>query len=213
MDGIFGVVSKKECSETLFYGVDYHSHLGTQFAGLAVWGKELNKVIHDISYSKFKSKFFQELHFLKGNKGIGVITSQNPQPISVNSKFGLFAICTNGFISNAADLANELLKEGETFSSSFDGKINATELVAKLISKGNSIEDGIEKMFFKIQGSVSLLILTKDGIFAARDRLGYSPLVFGKKANEFAITTETTAFLNLGFKVEKNIFPGEIVFT
>ncbi len=209
---MFGVVSRKSCVESLFYGVDYHSHLGTQFAGLAVWGKALNKKIHDISRSQFKSKFFEELRDLKGKKGIGVISTQNPQPIVVSSKFGLYAICTNGFIDNAQKIAKSLLKNGESFSDSFGGEINTTELVAKLINKAQTIEEGIEKMFSKIDGSISLLILTKKGLWAARDRFGYTPLVVGEKEDEFAITTETTAFLNLGFKIKKFLSPAEIVF-
>jgi amidophosphoribosyltransferase len=212
MSGIFGVISKKDCIDTLFYGTDYHSHLGTQFAGLAVWGKSLNKKIHDISGSQFKSKFFSELEHFKGNLGIGVISALHPQPIYINSKFGQFAICTNGFIDNAQSLANDLLREGESFSDSFDGQINMTELVAKLINRGKTIPEGIEYMFSKISGSCSLLILTKDGLWAARDRLGYTPLVIGKREGEFAVTSETTAFLNLNFKIEKFLLSGEVIF-
>ena len=212
MSGIFGVVSKKDCIETLFYGTDYHSHLGTQFAGMAAWGESLSKKIHDISWTQFKSKFYQELKDLKGKKGIGVISARDPQPISVNSRFGYFAICTNGFIDNAEDLAKEMLEDGESFSDSHDGQINMTELVAKLINKGKTVVDGIENMFHKISGSCSLLILTKDGIWAARDRLGYTPLVIGQREDEFAVTTETTAFSNLDFKINKFLAPGEVVF-
>ncbi|MFA5115256.1 MAG: amidophosphoribosyltransferase [Candidatus Omnitrophota bacterium] len=212
MSGIFGVVSKKECTQTLFYGTDYHSHLGTQFAGMAVWGLSLNKKIHDISGTQFKSKFFQELEGFKGNKGIGVISTLYPQPIVVNSRFGQFAIVTNGFIENAGELAEEMLSEGESFSDSFDGRINATELVAKLINRGNSISEGIEKMFAQIRGSCSLLILTRDGIWAGRDRFGYTPLVVGEKQGELAVTTETSAFYNLGFSIKKFLAPREVVF-
>lgn len=212
MSGIFGVVSKKNCTETLFYGTDYHSHLGTQFAGLAVWGDSLTKKIHDISWAQFKSKFFQEIDGLKGNKGIGVISSLHPQPIMVNSKFGQFAIATTGFIDNAKDLADEMLKNGETFSDSFDSQINMAELAAKMINQGKTIVEGIEKLFSKIRGSCSLLLLAKEGIWAARDRLGYMPLVVGEREGDFAVTVETTAFSNLGFKVTKFLQPGEIIF-
>lgn len=212
MSGIFGVVSKKDCGQTLFYGTDYHSHLGTQFAGLAVWGQTLNKKIHDISSTQFKAKFFQELPELKGQKGIGVISSQNPQPIHINSKFGSFVICTNGFIENAAELVSAMLKNGESFSDSFDSQINMTELTAKLINKGNSVPEGIEKMFSMIKGSISLLMLTKDGLWAGRDRFGCSPLIVGEKEGEFAVTTETSAFLNLGLSIKKVLAPGEVIF-
>ncbi|MEI8350616.1 MAG: amidophosphoribosyltransferase [Candidatus Omnitrophota bacterium] len=212
MSGIFGVVAKNDCVDALYYGTDYHSHLGTQFAGLAVWDGSLNKKIHDISGSQFKSKFFQELPlFKKGNLGIGVISDMHPQPISINSKFGQFAICTNGFIDNAHELVCEMLKDGESFSDSFDGQINMTELTAKLINRGKTIVEGIEYMFSKISGSCSLLLTTRDGIWAARDRLGYTPLTIGEREGDFAVTTETTAFLNLGFKVKKILGPGEIV--
>ncbi len=212
MSGIFGLVSKKDCVETLFYGTDYHSHLGTQFAGLAVWGTSLNKKIHDISGAQFKSRFYPELNGLRGNKGVGVISGQQPQPIVINSRFGQFALVTNGFIENSRELAEEMLSEGESFSDSFDSQINATELVAKLINRGSSINEGIEKMFAQIRGSCSLLILTKDGLWASRDRFGYTPLIVGERRGEFAVTTETAAFSNLGFNIKKFLGPGEVVF-
>jgi len=181
MSGLFGAVSKKDCVDSLFYGTDYHSHLGTQFAGLAVWSDHLNRKIRDISWSQFKSKFFQELGSLKGTHGIGVISDSDPQPLTVNSRFGEFAICTSGFLDNAKELADELLANGETFSESNNGRINMTEIVAKLINKGKTLVDGIEYMFDKIQGSCSLLICTKEGVWAARDRWGYTPLTIGEK--------------------------------
>jgi amidophosphoribosyltransferase len=211
MSGIFGVVSKKDCQGDLFYGTDYHSHLGTQFAGLAVWGQELVRKIHDIRGSQFKTKFYDDYKALRGNKGIGVISARDEQPICVNSKFGHFAIVTNGFIDNAEPLAKQLYQKGQSFSEVTDGLINLTELVAKLIIQGKNIIDGIENMFSKIDGSCSLLLLNKEGIFAARDRYGYTPLVMGKRGSEWAVTTETTAFSNLGFKIIKYLGPGEII--
>jgi amidophosphoribosyltransferase len=212
MSGIFGVVSKGFCNQDLFYGTDYHSHLGTQFAGLAVWSdEELLRQIHDISSSQFKAKFFEDYKKMTGNKGIGVISAMDEQPICINSKFGPFAIVTNGFIDNAQELAAQLYKEGKSFSELTDGRINLTELVAKLIIQGKNIIDGIEKMFIKIDGSCSLLLLNKDGIYAARDRYGYTPLVVGQRGRDWAITTETTAFSNLGFKIKKYLGPGEII--
>jgi amidophosphoribosyltransferase len=212
MSGIVGVVSNSDCKETLFYATDYHSHLGTQFAGLAVWGSALVKRIHDIQWAQFKSKFYNEMLLLSGDKGIGVISAKDPQPIVINSRHGHFAICTNGFIENAQSLAKELLDEGESFSDSYDSQINTAELVAKLINKKESIPDGIGYMFSRISGSCSLLILTKDGIWAARDRFGYTPLVLGSRNGELAIVSESSAFLNLGFNVQKVLAPGEIVF-
>lgn len=212
MSGIFGVISKDNCQQLLFYGTDYHSHLGTQFAGLAVWSQnELLRKIHDIKGSQFKAKFHEDYKIMKGAMGIGVISAIDEQPICVHSKFGSFAVVTNGFIENADSLAAELYKEGQSFSEVTDGKVNQSELVAKLIIKGNSIAEGIEHMFSKIKGACSLLLLNTEGIYAARDRYGYSPLIIGQKDKDWAVTTENSAFLNLGFKVVKEIQPGEIV--
>jgi len=211
MSGIFGIVTKNNCNQDLFYGTDYHSHLGTQFGGLAVWGKELMRKIHDINGSQFKAKFYEDYQKLQGPMGIGVISAKDEQPICVNSKFGPFAIVTNGFIDNAAALAAQLYKEGQSFSEVTDGTVNLTELAAKMIIRGNSLVDGIEDMFSKIEGSCSLLILAKEGIYAARDRYGYTPLVVGRRGKDWAVTSETTAFSNLGFKIVKYLQPGEIV--
>lgn len=212
MSGIFGVVSKKDCQEDLFYGTDYHSHLGTQFAGLAVFKDELMRKIHDIRDSQFKAKFYEDYKNMQGNKGIGVISARDEQPIIINSKLGSFAIVTNGFIDNAGDLAKELYRQGQSFSEVTDGTVNLTELVAKLIIHGKTIIEGIEYMFAKIDGSCSLLLLNKEGIYAARDRYGYTPLVVGQRGKDWAVTTETTAFSNLGFKIKKYLQPGEIIF-
>jgi amidophosphoribosyltransferase len=212
MSGIFGVVSKSDCLEDLFYGTDYHSHLGTQFGGLAVYGDgELVRKIHDIRGSQFKTKFYEDYKKMHGNQGIGVISAMDEQPIYVNSKFGPFVIATNGFIDNAQDLAKGLYKDGQSFSEVTDGRVNLTELVAKLIIRGKTLIDGIEKMFSKIDGSCSLLLLNKEGIYAVRDRYGYTPLVAGQRGRDFAVTSETTAFRNLGFKIIKYLEPGEIV--
>jgi amidophosphoribosyltransferase len=211
MSVIFGVVTKDNCMEDLFYGTDYHSHLGTQFAGLAVYGDELVRKIHDIRSSQFKTKFFEDYKHMHGTKGIGVISAKDEQPIVINSKLGPFAIVTNGFIDNSEKLAKELFKKGYSFSEVTDGHVNQTELAAKLILHGKSIVEGIEYMFSKILGSCTLLLLNKDGIYAARDKYGYSPLIVGQKEKDWAVTTETTAFHNLEYKVVKEIQPGEIV--
>lgn len=212
MSGIFGVVSKKDCSSDLFYGTDYHSHLGTQYAGLAVWERELSRKIHDIRGSQFKTKFYEDYKRMKGRKGIGVISALEEQPILVHSKFGPFAIVTNGFIDNAGELANQLYKEGQSFSEAACGTVNLTELTAKLIIRGKDIVDGVEYMFSQIKGSCSLLLLNQEGIYIARDRYGYAPLIVGQRDKDWAVTTETTAFSNLGFKIKKYVQPGEIIF-
>lgn len=211
MSGIFGVASKGDCAELLYYGTDYHSHLGTEFAGLAVYGKELVRKIHDIRQSQFKSKFFEDYRKMEGTLGIGVISAKEEQPIYLNSRFGPFAICTNGFIENLPELAAELMSDGVAFSEVSDGPANQTELVGRIVTQGESIVDGIEKLFSRILGSCSLLILHRDGIYAARDRFGYTPLVIGRRDDAYAVTTETAAFPNLGFEVKKSLLPGEIV--
>lgn len=211
MSGIFGVVSKEDCSQTLLYGTDYHSHLGTEYGGMAVLGDEFTRQIHNISQSQFKSKFAQDYLQMKGNKGIGVISALDEQPIYLHSKFGPLCIVTTGFVENNQALIELLLKQGVSFSEVSRGKVNTTELIGKLINKGLDLVDGIEKMFDAIDGSCSLLILNKDGIYAARDRLGYTPLIVGQREDSIAVASETCAFLNMDFKIIKNLAPGEIV--
>ncbi len=211
MSGIFGVVSKGDCAKTLFYGTDYHSHLGTEFGGMAVLGDDFQRQIHVISQTQFKSKFFEYVDQMKGNKGIGVISANEEQPIYLNSKFGPFCLVTNGLIENVAELSKKLLDQGITFSEMSADTVNPTELVAKLITQGDDIIDGIEKMFDEIEGACSLLLLNKDGVYAVRDRFGYWPLAIGQSDDAWAVTSETTAFPNIGFKTIKHIGPGEIV--
>ncbi|MFH1752641.1 MAG: amidophosphoribosyltransferase [Candidatus Omnitrophota bacterium] len=211
MSGIFGVVSKEDCSRVLLYGTDYHSHLGTEFGGMAILGDDFQRQIHNISQSQFKSKFYEDSKVMKGNKGIGVISAFEEQPIYLNSKLGPFCIVTNGFIENAEELAYILRKKGVSFSEVSKGGVNATELVAKLISLGEDFVDGIERVFDAIKGSCSMLILTKEGIYAARDRRGYTPLIIGEHEETIAITSETCAFTNSDFKVVKYLEPGEVI--
>ncbi|MCK4436705.1 amidophosphoribosyltransferase [bacterium] len=211
MSGIFGVVSREDCIEALFYGTDYHSHLGTEYGGMAVLGEDFARQIHNISQTQFKSKFYEDSKRMKGNKGIGVISTFDEQPIYLNSKFGPFCIVTNGLVENVEELAAGLLKKGISFSEVGKGTVNVTELVAKLISQGKDLVDGIEKMFDAIDGSCSLLLLNKDGVYAGRDRFGYTPLVIGKREDAWAVTSESSAFPNIEFQVVKYIQPGEIV--
>jgi len=212
MSGVFGVVSKRNCSDTLLYGTDYHSHMGTEYGGMAVFGKKFYRSIHDISKAQFKSKFFDDYKEMKGNMGIGVVSDRDPQPLIVGSKFGNFAIVVAGLIENVNELASGLLKEGETFGEMSSGGINSVELVAKLITRGKTLSEGIEGVYDKIRGSASILLLQKDGICAGRDRFGRTPLVIGEKNGEYAVATETCSFLNLGFRIKKYLAPGEIVF-
>ena len=211
MSGIFGVVSKENCAETLFYGTDYHSHLGTEYGGIAVLGEDFTRQIHNLNQSQFKSKFYDDYRSINGNKGIGVISDYEEQPIYLNSRFGPFCIVTSGFVENAEALAGKLLKEGISFSEVSKRTVNTSELIAKLINQGNDLIDGIEMMFEVIEGSCSLLLLHKDGIYAARDRFGYTPLIVGRRPGAWAVTAETSAFPNNGFDVVKNIEPGQII--
>jgi len=211
MSGLFGAVTKGDCAETLLYGTDYHSHLGTEIGGLATLGDHFSRVIHDISQSQFKSKFAHEYQAMPGPAGIGVISDSNPQPILISSRFGDFALVSAGLIENAQEIYRELLSQGDTFSELHRGGPNPTELLAKIIAHGRDLVDGIEYAFEKIEGSISLLALTREGIYAARDRLGRTPLLIGERQGEFAVASETCAFPNLGFKTIKILRPGEIV--
>jgi amidophosphoribosyltransferase len=211
MSGVFGVVSKEDCVETLFYGTDYHTHLGTEYGGMAVLGENFMRQIHNISQSQFKSKFYDDTRRMKGNKGIGVISTSDEQPIYLNSKFGPFCLVTTGLIENVEELVSRLFEKGISFTEFSKGSVNVTELIAKLIIQGNDLIDGIEKMFEAIDGSCSLLLLNKEGIYAARDRSGYTPLVVGKRNDAWAVASETSAFPNLNFEIAKYLEPGEIV--
>jgi amidophosphoribosyltransferase len=214
MSGMFGVVSNDNCISSLYYGTDYHSHLGTEYGGIAYVNEKgiPIKKIHDINNSQFKSKFYEGSEKIKSNLGIGVISDKDPQPLSFESKFGTFAICCAGLVLNKEELAKILIKKGISFSEIDQGEINTTELIAHIINQEDYIIDGIEKVYEKISGSVSILLLTKDGIYCARDKYGVTPLIIGEKDGEVAVTSETCAFPNLGFKIKKFLEPGEIVF-
>ncbi|HRZ67579.1 MAG TPA: amidophosphoribosyltransferase, partial [Candidatus Omnitrophota bacterium] len=185
--------------------------LGTEFGGMAVLGETFTRQIHSISQSQFKSKFFDDCRRMRGNKGIGVISSYDEQPIYLNSRFGPFCLVTYGLIENTEELMQEMLKKGTSFSEVTKGNVNVTELMAKMIVQGDNLLDGIQKMWQKIKGSCSLLILNKDGVYAARDRFGYTPVVIGKRMDAWAAATETAAFPNLEFQTVKYLEPGEIV--
>lgn len=211
MSGIFGISSKKNCASQLLYGTDYHSHMGTEYGGMAVLGKRFYRHIHDISKSQFKSKFYEEYKDMKGNMGIGVISDRYAQPLIIGSKFGTFAIVFAGLIENSTELAQKLIDQGETFGEMSSGGVNSVEVIAKIISQGETLVDGIDKMYDHIKGSASVLLMKEDGIYAARDRLGRTPLVVGEKNGDYAIASETCSFLNLGYAITKYIEPGEII--
>ena len=213
MGGIFGIVSNDNCMASLYYGTDYHSHLGNEYGGIAfIKDNRPAKKIHDISNLQFKSKFYEGSEKINSNIGIGVISDNDPQPLTFENKFGAFAICCTGLITNKNELVEDLTKKGISFSGVSHGEITNPEIIANTINEGGSIVEGIEKMYDKIKGSVSLLLMTKDGIYCARDKNGVTPLVIGEKEGGLAVASETTSFPNLGFKIKKFIEPGEIVF-
>ncbi|MFW9881118.1 MAG: amidophosphoribosyltransferase, partial [Candidatus Thorarchaeota archaeon] len=213
MGGLFGVFSYSDCLEDLFYGTDYHSHLGTRRGGLAVKNSGgFQRFIKDITKAQFRSKFEKDINKMHGNKGIGVISDFDDQPLIIGSHLGVFAICTVGKINNIEDLAKEALQNGSHFSEMYGGEINPTELIATIISQGNSFEEGIQKVQNMIDGSCSILILINKGIYAARDKFGRTPLILGEKPGSYAVTMETCAFPNLGYKITKYLGPGELVF-
>ena len=213
MGGLFGVFSNRDCVDDLFYGTDYHSHLGTKRGGLAVKNSGgFQRFIKDITTSQFRSKFNKDIKKMHGNKGIGVISDYEDQPLIISSRLGVFAISTVGKINNIEELASEALQNGTHFSEMHGGEINPTEMVATLISQAATFEEGIQKVQDMIDGSCTILILTDEGIFAARDSLGRTPLVIGEKPGSYAVAMETCAFPNLGYKIIKYLGPGEIVF-
>lgn len=213
MGGFFGTVSKTDCVTDLFYGTDYNSHLGTKRGGMAVMNsREFKRSIHNIESSYFRTKFEPDLPGFHGNSGVGVISDTESQPILIRSHLGSFAIVTVSKINNIDELTDRALKQYRHFSETSDGATNPSELIAMLIDEESSFEKGIENVFDKIKGSCSLLLLTKNGMYAARDKLGRTPVVIGKKEGAYAASSESSAFFNLGFKTEKFLGPGEIVF-
>lgn len=212
MGGLFGVVSKNDCVSELFYGTDYHSHLGTRLGGMAVRdSRNIQRSIHSIENNYFRTKFEPELGSFRGNSGIGVISDTDPQPLVARSHLGTFAITTVGRINNMEELVLHALNERRSFFDTNGGTVNPTEMVAKLICTEQNFEDGIRKAQNSIRGSCSLLLLTDQGIYAARDRLGRTPLVIGRRPGALAISSESCAFANLGFETERFLGPGEVV--
>jgi amidophosphoribosyltransferase len=214
MSGVVGVISNQDCKEDLFYSTDYHSHLGTSFGGIAVSdGKSLGKKIHNISRAQFKSRFDEDIDFInmRGNSGIGVISDRDTQPLIMRLKFGEYALCGTGYIDNQNELAQKLIDEGVVFSEMPNGKVNQIELAAKLLNKGDNLVDGIEYMHEQIDGSISLLLLGRDGLYAARDKYGRTPLVLAEKEGSRIVVSETCSYKNLGFSTKKYLGPGEIL--
>ena len=213
MAGFFGSIGKYSCVADVFYGTDYHSHLGTRRAGMATFSEEngFRRVIHSIQHSPFRTKFEDELDDFSGNAGIGIISDTDAQPLLFNSHLGRFAVSTVGKILNAEELVEHLLQENMHLSEFSSGRINPTELVGLLIVKGKTFVDGIENVYRLVKGSCSILVLTEDGIIAARDSWGRTPIVVGRRDDAYAVASESSAFQNLGFETEYFVGPGEIV--
>lgn len=213
MGGLFGVASSGDCVNDLYYGTDYHFHLGTRRGGLAVKNsREIERSIHSIENDYFRSKFESELRRFKGRLGIGVISDYDAQPLVVGSHLGTFALVTVGKITNLSELESRAFQRRAHFTETAGGQTNPTEMVATLICEESSFEDGIRHAQQVIKGSCSMLLLTDEGIFAARDRLGRTPIVIGKKDRARAAASESCAFPNLGFAVDRFLGPGEVVF-
>lgn len=213
MGGIFGVASKSSCVLDLFFGTDYHSHLGTRRGGMAVYGeKGFDRAIHNIENSPFRTKFDRDVSELEGNLGIGCISDNEPQPLLVQSHLGSFAITTVGKINNMDELVAVSYKGGAThFLEMSGGSINPTEMVASLINQKSNLIEGIQYAQELIDGSMTMLLMTPKGLIAARDRLGRTPLVIGQKADAHCVSFESFAFYNLGYEACKELGPGEIV--
>lgn len=214
MGGFFGVVSKSDCVNDLFFGTDYHSHLGTRRGGLAVHnGSGYTRFIHDITNTQFRTKFDHDISRMKGRAGIGVISDYEDQPLLIASHLGSYAIVTVGVVQNLDELTRKAFHKRTTHFSEMSGaEVNPTELVATLINQETTFEDGLRAAQMAIQGSCSILLLTDRGLYAARDRFGRTPVILGKKrTGTYAVTMETTAFPNLDYKLDRELGPGEIV--
>ena len=213
MGGFFGVVSEHDCVNDLFYGTDYHSHLGTRWGGMAVSSASgIYRGIHNISSVPFRAKFDSEMDSFRGNAGIGVISDTEKQPLMITSKHGTYAIVTVGKINNLPELVARICKDGYAhFTESSDGEVSPTELIAALINRGNDLVDGIIKAQAAIKGSCSMLVLHDDFVYAARDRYGRTPVEIGRKKGAYAVSMESSAFPNLDYTFCHELGPGEVV--
>ena len=215
MGGLFGVVSSESCVTDLFFGVDYHSHLGTRRGGMAVFSAEkgFQRAIHNIENSPFRTKFERDVGEMEGTMGIGCISDTDPQPLMVRSHLGNYAITTVGRINNMEELVSQTFQSGAShFLEMSGGEVNATELTASLINQKDSIVEGLQYAQEQIDGSMTILLLTREGMYAARDRMGRTPLIIGKKEGSYCVSFESFAYLNLGYKDEHSLGAGEIDF-
>lgn len=213
MGGFFGVAAQENCTFDLFFGVDYHSHLGTRRGGMAVYGKDgFNRAIHNIENSPFRTKFDKDMQEMSGHFGIGCISDYEPQPLIVRSHHGTYALTTVSKINNVRELSKMLFDSGHShFLEMSGGDINATELIASLINQKQNLIEGIRYAMDQVDGSVSLLLMNQQGVYAARDKMGRTPVVIGRKEDAFCASFENFAFKKLNYTVYKELGPGEIV--
>lgn len=214
MGGFFGVVSKKDCTYEVFFGTDYHSHLGTKRAGLTFYDKEkgFQRQIHNIENTPFRTKFEGDLADMRGHVGVGVISDTDPQPLLVRSHLGMYSVANIGLINNAEEIVSKTFENpGHYFMAMSSGKVNSSELLAALINRRSTLVEGIKYAEETIEGSASMLIMTKDAIIAVRDKLGRLPIVVGKNENGHCVSTESFACQKLGFEPCYNLGPGEVV--
>lgn len=214
MSGFFGSVSLSGCVNDVFYGTDYHSHLGTKRAGMVFYcyATGFRRSIHNLENAYFRNKFENDLQRFSGNQGMGVISDTDPQPILFSSHLGRFAVVTVSRLYNLVELEKYFIAKRVHFTENFEGHVNPTEVVANLINEMDTFADGIENVFDKVKGSCSFLILTPEGIIAVRDKLGRTPVVIGKKEGAWAVANETSAFPNTGYETHYFSGPGEVVF-
>ncbi len=213
MGGFFGVVSNEDCVMDVYFGTDYHSHLGTSRGGMSIWnGSHFGKSIHNIENTQFRTKFASEIPDIKGNMGIGCISDTDPQPLTVRSHLGRYAISTVGRINNLEEIADSVFSNKYIhFMETSKGSINPTELVSIIIDQENSFKDGLLKVQEIVQGSCSILLMTPKGIYASRDRYGRTPILIGKKDGAYCASSESCTFANLGYTSEYELGPGEII--
>ena len=214
MGGMFGVVSRKDCVTDLFFGIDYHSHLGTKKGGIAVYGENgFNRAIHNISNSPFRTKFENDIKEMSGKMGIGCISDNEPQPLLINCRLGSYAIVSVGRVANMEELIQDAFDNGHThFLEMSGGEVNQTELIAAMINQKDTYVDGIINVLKKVKGSISFMLMTKDGLYLVRDKLGRTPLNIGKGENGFCASFESHAYINLGYSLYKELGPGEVCF-
>ncbi len=214
MGGFFGVASRNDCVDDVFFGTDYHSHLGTRRGGITIYSPEkgFQREIHSIENSPFRTKFEHDIEAMSGGSGIGCISDTDPQPILLRSKLGSYAVCNVGIINNADELCNEFLESGHaSFETMTSGRLNSSALIGWMIAQKGSFEEGIRYAQERVEGTASLLILTEDGLIAARDKNGRLPIIIGRRDDGYCAASESFSFQKLGYQTYRELLPGEIV--